>query len=94
MRQLNSLREKYFREIDILFLITLAWFIFLLLVNHRYGFHQDELALVDNGRHLAWGYIEYPPLAPFFAYIASKFFGPTLFGYVFLQLFLLVALCC
>ncbi len=30
------------------------------LLNAQYGFHRDELAVLDDARHLAWGYIAYP----------------------------------
>src|SRR5579863_2482 len=45
------------------------------LLNGRYGFHRDELATLDDARHLAWGYVAYPPLTPFVARIALALFG-------------------
>ena len=27
--------------------------------NGLYGFHRDELATLDDARHLAWGYVAY-----------------------------------
>ena len=39
--------------------------LFHLLVNDGYGFHRDELATIDDARHLAWGYVAYPPLTAF-----------------------------
>jgi hypothetical protein len=35
------------------------------LTNGQYGFHRDELATIDDARHLAWGFVAYPPLTPF-----------------------------
>src|ERR1700722_4196393 len=43
--------------------------------NGQYGFHRDELATLDDARHLAWGYVAYPPLTPFVARIAMALFG-------------------
>src|ERR1700733_3389581 len=43
--------------------------------NGQYGFHRDELATLDDARHLAWGYVAYPPLTPFVARIALVLFG-------------------
>lgn len=45
------------------------------LTNGQYGFHRDELATLDDARHLAWGYVAYPPLTPFVARIALALFG-------------------
>ena len=28
------------------------------LVNNQYGFHRDELNFIEDGRHLAWGYVD------------------------------------
>jgi 4-amino-4-deoxy-L-arabinose transferase-like glycosyltransferase len=51
-----------------------------LLTNHRYGFHRDELQVLDDARHLAWGYVVYPPLAPAVARLALELFGASLTG--------------
>lgn len=45
------------------------------LTNGQYGFHRDELATLDDARHLAWGFVAYPPLTPFVARIALVLFG-------------------
>ena len=50
------------------------------LTNGEYGFHRDELAVVDDARRLSWGYVGYPPLMPFVASIALDAFGPSLIG--------------
>jgi 4-amino-4-deoxy-L-arabinose transferase-like glycosyltransferase len=66
-----------------LWLLILFGFINLLLhtlVNNRYGFHRDELATLDDARHLAFGYVAYPPLTPFVARIALTLFGSSLAG--------------
>ena len=47
------------------------------LTNGQYGFHRDELATLDDARHLAWGYVAYPPLTPFVGRIGLDIFGVT-----------------
>ena len=47
----------------------------------RYGFHRDELATLDDARHLAWGYVAYPPVTPFFGWVSLKLFGTSLTGF-------------
>ncbi len=58
-------------------LLVLAALLLLLhtLTNGRYGFHRDELATLDDARHLAWGYVAYPPLTPFVARVALALLG-------------------
>ena len=53
------------------------------LTGDRYGFHRDELATLDDARHMAWGYVAYPPLTPFFARVSLDLFGTSLAGFRF-----------
>jgi Dolichyl-phosphate-mannose-protein mannosyltransferase len=50
------------------------------LTNWQYGFHRDELGVLDDARHLDWGYVSYPPFTPFIARVALILFGPSLVG--------------
>jgi hypothetical protein len=53
------------------------------LTNGQYGFHRDELLTLDNARHLAWGYVVYPPITPFLGRVELELFGPSLRGFRF-----------
>src|SRR5665213_1103767 len=46
-------------------------------INH-YGFFRDELYYMACGEHLAWGYVDQPPLIAFVAWFARHIFGPSL----------------
>lgn len=80
MKQFYRWKAVLFSDFGVLVLLALAWLLFFTLVNGQYGFHRDELAFLDNGRHLAWGFVEYPPLTPFIARVALELFGPSLVG--------------
>ncbi|MGH3600639.1 MAG: glycosyltransferase family 39 protein, partial [Pseudonocardiaceae bacterium] len=51
-----------------------------LMVAARYGFHRDELYFMACARHLAWGYVDQPPLVPAVARVATALFGPSVVG--------------
>src|ERR1700722_14500653 len=48
-----------------------------------YGFHGDELQTMDDARRLAWGYVTYPPMTPFFARVSLELFGTSIAGFRF-----------
>lgn len=50
-------------------------------VNDQYGFHRDELALWNDARHLAWGYVAYPPLTPLLGRLGIELLGDTSTGF-------------
>ena len=49
----------------------------------RYGFDRDELMALEDARHLAWGYVQYPPMTAFFGRLALELFGTSLVGFRF-----------
>lgn len=53
------------------------------LTSGQYGFHRDELATLDDARHLAWGFVAYPPLTPLVGRVALTLFGTSLAGFRF-----------
>ncbi len=49
--------------------------------NGEYGFHQDEMVTIDIAmRHLAWGYVAWPPVTPLLARLAVALFGLSVIG--------------
>src|ERR1700720_4169333 len=48
-------------------------------INH-YGFFRDELYYMACGEHLAWGYVDQPPLIALIAWSARHLFGDSMFA--------------
>jgi Dolichyl-phosphate-mannose-protein mannosyltransferase len=46
--------------------------------NDRYGYFRDEFNYLACGEHLAWGYVDQPPLIPFLAQISREVLGDSL----------------
>jgi hypothetical protein len=46
----------------------------------RYGFFRDELYYMACGEHLAWGYIDQPPLVALVAWFGRHVFGNSMIG--------------
>jgi hypothetical protein len=51
------------------------------IIGGRYGFHRDELATLEDARHLAWGFPAYPPVTPFFGRISLLLLGTSISGF-------------
>lgn len=83
-----SIERLVLSDVTVLLLIALARFTLHMLTNGAYGFYRDELATIDDARYLAWGYVAYPPFAPFVARLAFTLFGPSVVG---LRLFVALA---
>ena len=45
--------------------IALAKVVLHCVFNNRYGYFRDEFDYLASGDHLAWGYVDQPPLIPF-----------------------------
>ena len=48
-----------------------------LATNATLGFHTDELYYLDCGRHLALGYVDFPPVLPLLARVETALLGTT-----------------
>ena len=84
MSETTALKQRALRE-DLIPLLVLALvrLALHLLFDTRYGFHRDELQVLDDARHLDWGYVPYPPLTPFLGWIELHLFGTSLAGFRF-----------
>src|SRR6202795_278391 len=58
--------------------IALAKLLFHIYFNNRYGYFRDEFDYIDCGDHLAWGYVDQPPLIPFLIRICRALLGDSL----------------
>jgi len=79
-RALRPSSERTPTDLQLLLWIGAGTLVIHLLAGNRYGFNRDELAIVEDARHLAWGYVAYPPLTPFVGRIALTLFGTSLVG--------------
>src|SRR6266480_915460 len=51
-----------------------------LLTNGRYGYFRDELYYIACGRHLAFGYVDQPPLSILLLRLSQVLLGDSLFA--------------
>lgn len=76
-------RSVWSSDTALLIYIAVATVIIHLIIGNRYGFNRDELATLEDARHLAWGYPAYPPVTPFFGRLSLELFGTSLRGFRF-----------
>ncbi len=58
--------------------IAIADLLFHIYFNNRYGYFRDEFDYMACGNHLAWGYVDQPPLIPFLVRICRAVLGDSL----------------
>src|SRR5229473_3176767 len=58
--------------------IALGKLVFHCIFNNRYGYFRDEFDYMSCGDHLAWGYVDQPPLLPFLVRISRMALGDSL----------------
>lgn len=67
----------------LVFLFTAASLLLHFLGRERYGFFRDELYYIACGNHVAFGYVDQPPLIAVIARLSSLVFGNTISGFRF-----------
>jgi hypothetical protein len=60
--------------------VALAPFVLHLALAERYGVFRDEMYYIACGEHLAFGYVDHPPLVAVMARVAHGLFGDSLRG--------------
>src|SRR5262249_7140154 len=68
----------------IVLLIAACKLVVHLYAGNRYGYLGDELYFLACGRHLAWGYVDQPPLIAMIAWVVRHTLGESLLAIRFL----------
>jgi 4-amino-4-deoxy-L-arabinose transferase-like glycosyltransferase len=68
------------RALSLVIALSLARVLFHLLSHGGYGIFRDELYYLACSEHLAFGYVDHPPLAPALAWLSRNLFGGSLFA--------------
>ena len=73
-------QNKSFLANGMLIVIAIAFakFIFHVYFNNRYDYFRDEFDYMSCGDHLAWGYVDQPPLIPFLIHVCRALLGDSL----------------
>jgi len=71
-------RSFFTQGMAIVVAIALAKLLFHWYFNNRYGYFRDEFDYMACGDHLAWGYVDQPPLIPFLIHICRAILGDSL----------------
>jgi Dolichyl-phosphate-mannose-protein mannosyltransferase len=70
-------------DVALLIYIAVATIVAHVVTAGKYGFHRDELATLEDARHLDWGFVAYPPMTPFWGRLSLWLFGTSLAGFRF-----------
>ena len=74
----DSSRSSMVSAIAFIWAIAIVRFLFHLYFNNRYGYFRDEFDYMACGNHLAWGYVDQPPLVPFLVRLSRMVLGDSL----------------
>src|SRR4030081_2065233 len=72
-------QQSFFAEgMLIVVAIALGKLVFHCYFNNRYGYFRDEFDYMACGDHLAWGYVDQPPLIPILIHMCRALLGDSL----------------
>jgi len=75
---LENQKASFFADgMPIVVVFGVANFLLHLYFNNRYGYFRDEFNYMACGDHLAWGYVDHPPLIPFLIKISRLLLGDS-----------------
>src|SRR5260370_6038961 len=78
-QNLDNQRSSFLADgMLVVLLLALANFLLHLYFNNRYGYFRDEFNYMACGDHLAWGYVDHPPLIPFLIRLSRRLLGDSL----------------
>jgi hypothetical protein len=72
--------KTFWTATRIVIALALAKLLFHLVTFHGYGIFRDELYYLACSRHLAWGYVEFPPLIAVLTRAVTMLLGDSLFA--------------
>jgi hypothetical protein len=81
---MKQLKHWVSPEMAVAFALAGAAVLLQILTNGRYGYFRDELYFLDAGNHLAWGYVDFPPLIALIAHLTRATLGDSLHAIRFL----------
>lgn len=73
-------RSRFWTAARIVLTLVLAKLLFHLLTFRGYGIFRDELYYLVCSRHLAFGYVEFPPLIAILTRAVTSILGESLFA--------------
>ncbi len=87
MNRQSSSRIIFSSDFRIPLLIAVAQLLIQMIFHNNYGYFRDELYYIACSKHLAWGYVDAPPLSAFILAISRLILGDSLHAIRFLPAF-------